>query len=54
VVDTTHFSDQETGGIPSGGQRHLVERFALADGGRRLSSAYVLEDPQYLTDSVAG
>ena len=54
VVDTTHFSDQETGGFPSGGQRHLVERFALADGGRRLSSAYVLEDPQYLTDNVAG
>jgi len=54
VVDTMNFTDQETGGVPSGSQRHLVERFTLADGGRALHYAYVLEDPQYLTAAVTG
>lgn len=54
VVDTTNFTDQETGGIPSGSRRHLVESFALAEDGKNLTYEYVLEDPEYLTGEVAG
>lgn len=54
VVDTTNFTDQETGGIPSGGNRHLVERFALSEDGGSLGYDYDLRDPDYLTGAVTG
>jgi hypothetical protein len=54
VVDTTNFTDQETGGIPSGGSRHLVERITLGEDGKSLRYDYVLEDPEYLTSEISG
>lgn len=54
VVDTTNFTDQETGGIPSGSSRHLVERFTLSEDGKSISYQYVLQDPEYLTGEVSG
>lgn len=54
VVDTTNFTDQETGGIPSGARRHLVERFTLGADGKSLAYDYVLEDPDYLADRISG
>jgi hypothetical protein len=54
VVDTTHFAPHRlgnAGGLPSGTQKHLVERFALTPQGG-LAYTFVLEDPEYLTEPV--
>jgi hypothetical protein len=51
VVDTVLFEDHAYGngsGIPSGAQKHIVERYSLNDGGTALTVDYVLEDPEYL------
>jgi len=55
VVDTTLFEDHGYGngsGIPNGAQKHMVERYALTDGGTTLTIDYALEDPEYLTGPV--
>jgi hypothetical protein len=54
VVDTTNFADQETGGIPSGGSKHIVERFTLAEDGKSLRYDYVLQDAEFMTGDVTG
>ena len=57
VVDTTHFSENNSGyafGIASGPQKHLIERFAVADNGTSMSYSFVLEDPEYLAETVSG
>jgi hypothetical protein len=57
VVDTTHFADNRSGhrlGIPSGAQKHVIERYALSDDGTRLSVSFVVEDPEYLKDPMTG
>ena len=57
VVDTTHFSDHRNGnarGIPSGSQKHLIERFQLSADRTGLIYRFVLEDPEYLTAAVTG
>jgi hypothetical protein len=51
VVDTTQFEDHAFGngsGIPSGAGKHIVERYALTDGGATITIDYVLEDAEYL------
>lgn len=49
VADTIGFSDRGVTRIPGGGVRtessHLVERYRLLDGGRRLSVTFRWEDP---------
>jgi Family of unknown function (DUF6152) len=55
VVDTTHFADHRIGnaiGLPSGSEKHLVERFALSSDKTRLSYTFRLEDPEYLAEPV--
>jgi hypothetical protein len=56
VVDTRHFAAHRIGNggsLPSGAEKHLVERFAVtAEGG--LAYSFVLEDPEYLTAPVTG
>lgn len=54
VVDTTNFTDQETGGNFTGSGRHLLERFTLGADGKSMHYAYVLSDPEYLTGEVTG
>ena len=57
VVDTTQFSENNSGyafGIASGPQKHLVERFTVAADGTGLSYSFVLEDPEYLAETVSG
>ncbi len=57
VVDTTHFSENNSGyafGIASGPQKHLIERFAVADNGASMRYSFVLEDPEYLAEPVSG
>lgn len=58
VVDTTHFADHRRGlalmGLPSGKQKHLVERFELSSNKTRMQYSYWLEDPEYLAEPVTG
>lgn len=57
VVDTTHFADHRWGngrGIPSGAQRHLVERFRLSEDRTSLTYDFVLEDPEFLSQAIDG
>ena len=55
VVDTTHFADHREGnadGLPSGPEKHLVERFTLSSDGTGLEYSFRLEDPEYLVEPV--
>ncbi len=57
IVETNHFSENYAGNnfrVPSSPQKHLVERFSLADDGSNLSYSYVMEDPDYLAAPVSG
>jgi len=57
VVDTVHFADNRTGnarGVPSGAQKHLVERFELNTDGTGLTYHFELEDPEYLSAPATG
>jgi len=57
VIDTTHFSDHRSGigrGVPSGSQKHLVERFELNPDGTSLTYRFELVDPEYLAAPVTG
>ena len=57
VIDTTHFADHRNGnarGVPSGSQKHLVERFELNPDRTSLTYRFELEDPEYLAATVTG
>lgn len=51
VVDTRHFADSISpvaDGIPSGADKHVVERYSLSSDGRQINVEILLEDPEYL------
>ena len=55
VVDTNNFADHRSpyqNGVPSGAQKHVVERYRLNENGRRTLVDFVLEDPEYLTEPL--
>ena len=57
VVDTTLFTEYRAGnrsGIPSGFQKHVVERFSLSEDRTQLNVDYVVEDPEYMIDPMTG
>jgi Family of unknown function (DUF6152) len=63
VVDTTHFAYHGSGNgggngigpaLPSGSQKHLVERFSLNPDGKSLTYRFELNDPEYLTAPKTG
>jgi hypothetical protein len=58
VIDTTLFSDHRTGhsgrGLPSGAQKHLVERYQLTEDGTQLRYDFVVEDPEYRQEPSTG
>ena len=57
VVDTRNFSDHPAGnrdGVPSGAQKHLVERFELSPDRTTLAYRFRLEDPEYLAAPFEG
>ncbi len=57
VVDTTLFRDHPEGngqGVPSGAQKHLIERYTLSDDGMRALIDVYLEDPEYLAEPFTG
>jgi uncharacterized protein DUF6152 len=57
VVDTMRFADYAMGNgreLPSGSQKHLVERFEINSDRSSLTYRFVLTDPEYLSAPVTG
>ena len=55
VVDTALFADHRSpyqSGVPSGAQKHVVERYRLIENGARMIAEFVLEDPEFLTEPL--
>ena len=55
VVDTRNFTDHRSPyqvGVPSGGQKHVVERYQLIENGTRIAVDFMLEDPQYIAEPL--
>ena len=57
VVDTrlfAYFPEGNGRNIPSGAQKHVVERYSLSEDGTRAIVDVFLEDPEYLIESFTG
>jgi hypothetical protein len=55
VIDTRNFAPHRSpyqNGIPSGPQKHVIERYRLIDGGARMEVEFFLEDPEYIAGSM--
>lgn len=55
VVDTVLLADFPSGngnGVPSGAQKHVVERFSLSEDGTRAIVDVMVEDPEFLLEPV--
>lgn len=55
VIDTRNFADHRSpyqNGMPSGAQKHVVERYRLIDDGTRMEVEFFLEDPEYIVGSM--
>ena len=55
VVDTRNFTENRSpyqNGIPSGVQKHVVERYRLSDDSTTIFVEFMLEDPEYLTEAL--
>ena len=51
------FADLRSGngtGVPSGAQKHVVERYTLSDDGTYVVIDIFLEDPEYLAEPFVG
>jgi hypothetical protein len=51
IVDTANFEDHRSPyqiGVPSGGQKHVVETYRLTENGTHIELQFTLEDPEYL------
>ena len=56
VVDTTNFTDHRSAyqiGVPSGAQKHVVERYRLIEDGTRMELSFLLDDPEYLAEPMS-
>ena len=54
VVDTTNFAYDRSAyqsGLPSGAQKHVVERYHLHEDGTRMTAEFSVEDPEYFLGS---
>lgn len=57
VIDTTYFASHVLGngwGLPSGSQKHLIERLSINDGGKSLTYHFELSDPEFLVSPLTG
>jgi hypothetical protein len=57
VIDTRNFADHRSPyqtGVPSGPRKHVVERYTLSEDGRSIAVEFLLEDPDYLAQPLAG
>ncbi len=53
VIDTTNFTDHRSPyqiGVPSGSQKHVIERYRLIENGTRMTAEFTLEDPEYIAE----
>lgn len=56
MIDTANFADHRSPyqiGVPSGAQKHVVERYRLIDEGRRVLVEFTLEDPEYIVEPLS-
>jgi len=56
VVDTRNFADHRSPyqtGVPSGAQKHVVERYRLTEDGTRIVLEFMLEDPEYIAEPMS-
>ena len=57
IIDTAAFANHRTGnaaGVPSGAQKHLVERLTRSDDATSLTYQFELTDPEFLAAPVTG
>ena len=55
VVDTRNFENHRSPyqiGVPSGGQKHVVERYRLTEDGTHIDLEFVLDDPEFLAEPM--
>ena len=55
VVDTANFADHRSPyqtGVPSGRQKHVIERYRLTKDGTHIDADFVLEDPEFLVQPM--
>jgi len=55
VVDTRNFDDHRSPyqvGVPSGAQKHVVEKYRLIENGAAMHAEFMLEDPEYLAEAM--
>jgi hypothetical protein len=55
VVDTRLFTDHIDAyqiGVPSGDEKHVIERYRLIEGGTRIEVEFMLEDPEFIVGSL--
>jgi len=55
VVDTANFADHRSPyqiGVPSGGRKHVVERYRLSGDGTHIDVEFTLDDPEFLTEPL--
>ena len=53
VIDTANFTDHRSPyqiGVPSGPQKHVIERYQLIENGTRMAAEFMLEDPEYIAE----
>jgi hypothetical protein len=54
-VDTRNFADHRSpyqNGIPSGAQKHVVERYTLTEDRTGMNVEFMLEDPEYIAEPM--
>ena len=55
VIDTANFTDHRSPyqiGVPSGPQKHVVERYRLIENGTRMAAEFALEDPEHIAEPL--
>ncbi|MDG2087580.1 MAG: DUF6152 family protein [Arenicellaceae bacterium] len=55
IVDTRNFEDHRSPyqvGVPSGGQKHVIEKYRLVEDGTLIAMEFILEDPEYLSEPM--
>ena len=55
VVDTRNFADHRSpyqSGVPSGAEKHVVERYRLNEDGTRILVEFMLEDPEFIAEPM--
>ena len=55
IIDTRNFTDHRSPyqtGVPSGGQKHVIERYQLTEDGTRVVVEFMLEDPDYMAEPM--